>query len=134
MITFGYRSKTSCTVRALLAIALGVLLLFDAHIGLAIVKIAAGLLIAIGVGQLLVFGSIKAIAGLNTASVFTSALVLILAVVLIFNNFSLHLMRLAAGVCLLVFGVNELLSTPRVNKAITDNYGPVGEDRGVDEQ
>ena len=134
MFTLGYRNKTSCTIRAILAIVLGVILLFDADLGITLVKIVAGIAVAFGVVQLLVFGSFRALAGLDVTSVFTSALVIIVAVLLLFNPFSLGLMRITAGICFILYGANELLSTPKVNKAITDNYGPIGEDRGIDEQ
>jgi len=134
MITFGYRNSTNCKLRALIAIAIGVAFLFAQDFGDTLVRIAAGAIIVISILQLLVFGSIKALAGLDTTSVFTSAMIVLLSVVILFNPFSLALMRVIAGICLIVYGVNELRELPKVKKAITDDYGPVGEDKGVDEQ
>ena len=63
-----------------------------------------------------------------------AALIIIMAALLLFNPFGQALMRYTAGLCLLIYGLNELRELPKVNKAITDNYGPLGEDKGVDEQ
>lgn len=134
MITFGYRNGTNCKVRALIALALGILMLFANDFGNTIVHIAAYVIIGIGVLQLLVFGSLRAMARLDISSVLASAFIIIMAALLLFNPFGQALMRYTAGLCLLIYGLNELRELPKVNKAITDNYGPLGEDKGVDEQ
>ena len=134
MFTLGYRNRNECIIRAILAIVLGVVLLVNGSFAAWIVKVVVGVLMAIAILQLLVFGSIKDLAQLDLGSIFSSALVILVAAVLLFNPFSLALMRIIAGICLILYGINELRSTPKVSAAITDNYGPLGEDKGVDEQ
>ena len=134
MLTFGYRNKRECTIRAILALVFGVILLFNGSFAGWIIKTVIGFLIVVTILQLIVFGSFRSTAKLDPGPIFSSIVVIIIAAVLLLNPFSISLMRLIAGVCLIIYGVNELLSTPKVNAAITDDYGPVGEDKGVDEQ
>lgn len=135
MITFGYRNKSEGRIRAILAIIAGLLMLFaKASFGNAIIYIIGVILVIVAVVQLLVFGSIKALAGLGNGSLISTGLILFCAILLFFNPFSINVMRVIAGIGLLVYGINELMSAPKVSRAITDDYGPVGEDRGVDEQ
>lgn len=134
MLTFGYRNKRECTIRAILALVFGVILLFNGSFAGWIIKTVIGFLIVVTILQLIVFGSFRSTAKLDPGSIFSSIVVIIIAAVLLLNPFSISLMRLIAGVCLIIYGINELLSTPKVNAAITDDYGPVGEDKGVDEQ
>ena len=135
MITFGYRNKSEGRIRAILAIIAGLLMLFaKASFGNAIIYIIGVILVIVAVVQLLVFGSIKALAGLGNGSLISTGLILFGAILLFFNPFSINVMRVIAGIGLLVYGINELMSAPKVSRAITDDYGPVGEDRGVDEQ
>ena len=118
MFTLGYRNRNECIIRAILAIVLGVVLLVNGSFAAWIVKVVVGVLMAIAILQLLVFGSIKAHAQLDLGSIFSSALVILVAAILLFNPFSLALMRIIAGICLILYGINELRSTPKVNAAI----------------
>jgi len=135
MITFGYRNRNEGIIRAVVAIVLGLLMLFAKDsFGNSIIYLAGIIIVTVAVIQLLVFGSVKALAGLGISSMLTTVLLLFCGVMLFFNPFSINVMRVIAGVALFVYGINELTALPKVNKAITDNYGPMGEDKGVDEQ
>ena len=135
MITLGYRNRYECLVRAVLAIVFGLLMLFaKASFGNAIISLIGVVLVAVSFVQLLVFGSVRALAGLGSRSILTTVLILFCGILIFFNPFSINVMRILAGIALLVYGINELSSSPRVNRAITDDYGPMDEDKGVDEQ
>lgn len=135
MITFGYRNRFEGRTRAILAIILGLLILFvKASFWNTLIYIIGIILIIFAVGQLLVFGSLRREAGLGSGSLISTGLILLCAILIFFNPFSINVMRIIAGIALLVYGINEFSASPKINKAIMDDYGPVGEDRGIDEQ
>ena len=173
MFTFGYKTKLSGIIRALLAIAIGLVMVIGADATRTVVRIIASFIIAAGVVSLIVgltsskdkapllttanavfdcilglilflnpswfsgfivviigvvlvlFGILQLIALTTTVSLLGGGrgflLLSILAVLggalLVFSPFSMTVMRILAGLFLLFYGVSELISTFRMNKA-----------------
>ena len=171
MFTFGYKTKLSGIIRALLAIAIGLVMVIGADATRTVVRIIASFIIAAGVVSLIVgltsskdkapllttanavfdcilglilflnpswfsgfivviigvvlvlFGILQLIALTTTVSLLGRGFLLlsILAVLggalLVFSPFSMTVMRILAGLFLLFYGVSELISTFRMNKA-----------------
>lgn len=173
MITFGYKNKFSGVLRALAAIAIGLVMVFSTEATTNVVKIIAAFLFAAGlvsfayglahkkegvlnlmvinagvdmvVGVLLfvfpapianiivtligivifIFGLIQIFALAGTASLLGSGIfsfilsgvALVGAAILIFNPFTERVMSILAGIFLICYGVNDLISTYRVSKA-----------------
>lgn len=173
MITFGYKNKFSGVMRALAAIAIGLVMVFSTEATTNVVKIIAAFLFAAGlvsfayglahkrdgvlnlmvinagvdivIGILLfifpgaianiivtligivifIFGLIQIFALAGTASLLGSGIfsfilsgvALVGAAILIFNPFTERVMSILAGIFLICYGVNDLISTYRVSKA-----------------
>lgn len=173
MITFGYKNKFSGVLRALAAIAIGLVMVFSTEATTNVVKIIAAFLFAAGlvsfayglahkrdgvlnlmvinagvdivIGILLfifpgaianiivtligivifIFGLIQIFALAGTASLLGSGIfsfilsgvALVGAAILIFNPFTERVMSILAGIFLICYGVNDLISTYRVSKA-----------------
>ncbi|MGN0202645.1 MAG: HdeD family acid-resistance protein [Candidatus Cryptobacteroides sp.] len=173
MFTFGYKTKLGGIIRALLSIAIGLVMVIGADATQTVVKIIACFVMAAGVVSLIVgltsskdrapllstanavfdcilglilfmnpawfssfivvvIGAVLIIFGIIQLIAFTTAVSLlgggrgflllsVLAVLggalLIFSPFSLKVMRILAGLFLLFYGVSELISSFRMNKA-----------------
>ena len=171
MITFGYKNKFSGVLRALAAIAIGLVMVCSTEATTNVVKIIAAFLFAAGlvsfayglahkkegvlnlmvinagvdivIGILLfifpgaianiivtligivifIFGLIQIFALAGTASLLglfsfiLSGVALVGAAILIFNPFTERVMSILAGIFLICYGVNDLISTYRVSKA-----------------
>lgn len=120
---------------AVVSLCIGLVLLFfsDGIAAFAIYLIAFALIIA-GILQLITYTGAMSAAGLGVSAPIISGLIVLGGVLLLFNPFSINIMGTIAGIFLIIYGINELSNSSRVNRAITDNYGPLGEDKGVDEQ
>lgn len=173
MITFGYKNKFSGVLRALAAIAIGLVMVCSTEATTNVVRIIGAFLFATGlisfaygfahrkegvlnlmvinagvdmvVGVLLfvfpapiasiivtligivifVFGLIQIFALVGTASLLGSGIFSLImsgvaivgAAILIFNPFTERVMSILAGIFLICYGVNDLISTYRVSKA-----------------
>lgn len=171
MITFGYKNKFSGVLRALAAIAIGLVMVCSTEATTNVVRIIAAFLFAAGlvsfayglahkkegvlnlmvinagvdivIGILLfifpvaniivtligivifIFGLIQIFALAGTASLLGSGIfsfilsgvALVGAAILIFNPFTERVMSILAGIFLICYGVNDLISTYRVSKA-----------------
>ena len=167
MITFGYKNKFSGVLRALAAIAIGLVMVCSTEATTNVVKIIAAFLFAAGlvsfayglahkkegvlnlmvinagvdivIGILLfifpgaianiivtligivifIFGLIQIFALAGTASLLGSGIFsfILSAAILIFNPFTERVMSILAGIFLICYGVNDLISTYRVSKA-----------------
>lgn len=173
MFTFGYKTKLGGTIRALLAIAIGLVMVIGAEATQTVVKIIASFIIAAGVVSLLVgltsskdrtpllstanaifdcllglilfmnpawfsnfilviigvvlviLGILQLLALTTTVSllgggkglVLLSFLAVVGGALLLFSPFSFKVMRVLAGLFLLIYGVSELISTFRMGKA-----------------
>lgn len=111
-----------------------VLLFFSEGIAAFAIYLIAFALIVVGILQLITYIGAMAVAGLGATAPILAGLIVLGGILLLFNPFSLNIMGTIAGIFLIIYGINELVTAPRVNRAITDNYGPLGEDKGVDEQ
>lgn len=111
-----------------------VLLLFSEGIAAFAIYLIAFALIIAGLLQLFAYTGAMASAGLGISAPIVAGLTVLGGVLLLFHPFSINIMGVIAGIFLIIYGINELINSSRVNRAITDNYGPMGEDKGVDEQ
>lgn len=174
MITIGYKSKFSSILRALSAIALGVVMVISNNATVTVVRVIAALLFAagvislvysivnrknkmmgllsipaivdvviglllffypepvtclivyligillvvFGVIQLIALSSIMSILGAGFFSLMLSILVIIGGVVLLFNPFTMKAMSIIGGCFLIIYGVQELRSAWKMDKAM----------------
>lgn len=174
MITIGYKSKFSSILRALSAIALGVVMVISNNATVTVIRVIAALLFAagvislvysivnhknkmmgllsipaivdvviglllffypepvtclivyligillvvFGVIQLIALSSIMSILGAGFFSLMLSILVIIGGVVLLFNPFTMKVMSIIGGCFLIIYGVQELRSAWKMDKAM----------------
>jgi uncharacterized membrane protein HdeD (DUF308 family) len=172
-ITFGYKSNFNSILRALVAIAIGLVMIIANNATITVVKIIAAFLIAAGVVSivrgiikrndgtlplmvtnaivdilfglllffypqfvgnfivyligiaLVVFGGMQLLAlsgamsllGAGFATLILSIFCIIGGILLLFNPFGIRVMSIIAGCLLVIYGVSELISTWRMNKA-----------------
>ena len=189
MITFGYNNKFSGILRALAAIAIGLVMVCSTDATTNVVKIIAAFLFAAGIVSfaygfanrrngalslmlvnsavdiviglllflfpgfvagaivtiigviILVFGIFQILALAGTMSLLGSGLfALILSgfaiaggILLIFNPFSERVMSVLAGICLIWYGISDLISMRRVTKAKAEYEIHFSEKAGGDE-
>ena len=120
---------------AVFTLCLGLLLMsFSAEIAKFAIYLIGFALIVVGALQLLAYMGVMAAAGMGLFAPILAGFIVAGGILILFNPFSLKVMGIIAGVFLIIYGINELGNASRVSKAITDNYGPMGEDKGVDEQ
>lgn len=178
MITIGYKSKFSGILRALSAIAIGLVMVISTDATIFVVKLIAAFLFAAGVVSfiygyvnrksgalslmcvnasvdiliglvlfafpgavagfivfiiglvLLIFGLMQLLAltsalnflggGGSFSSLALTVLVILGGIVLIFNPFTKEIMSIIAGVMLIMYGVQELISAAKLEKAKKD--------------
>lgn len=173
MITFGYKSKFSSLLRALAAVAIGLVMIFSNNATITVVKIISAFLFAAGVVtfaygyyyrknggmslmlvnsavdvalglllfffapkvctaiiviiglvlilfgglQLIVISGTMSLIGGGVFSLVLSCLAILGGMALLFNPFGEMVMRIFAGVFLIVYGASEVFSMFRVSKA-----------------
>ena len=106
------------STNALVDIAIGLLLFFfPGAIANFIVYLIAIALIIFGLLQILVLVSSMALVGMGFFAFLLPALAVTGGIILLFNPFSMKIMSIVAGVCLVIYGVSELLSTFKVEEA-----------------
>jgi uncharacterized membrane protein HdeD (DUF308 family) len=182
-ITFGYKSNFNSVLRALVAIAIGLVMIVVNEATITVVQIIAAFLIAAGVVSiirgivkrndgamplmltnaivdivfglllffypqavanlivyfigilLIIFGAIQLLAlsgamsliGAGFATLILSIFCIIGGILLLFNPFGIRVMSIVAGCLLVIYGVSDLISTWRMNKAKTAyeiKFGP----------
>lgn len=103
---------------AVLDCAIGALLFFNpTWIASFIVGIIGFALIAFGALQLIVLSTALSLFGGGFTSLILSVLAILGGVFLVFNPFSMKLMSVIAGVLLVMYGVSEIMSTFKIEKA-----------------
>lgn len=119
MITFGYKSKISGPVRALVAIAVGIMMILakDQAMNM-VVKIIAAFILASGVVSLMVGLKNKA-NGTFSLMAFNAVVDIVIAVFLfVFDSFVANLIIYLIGIVLLIFGAIQLVSLFSANKVV----------------
>lgn len=103
---------------AVLDCAIGALLFFNpTWIASFIVGIIGFALIAFGALQLIVLSTALSLFGGGFTSLILSVLAILGGVFLVFNPFSMKLMSVIAGVLLVMYGISEIMSTFKMEKA-----------------
>lgn len=106
------------SVNAVVDIVLGILLfLFPNQVADFIPRLIGVALVIFGALQVIVLAGTLSLVGSGRASMILSILALVGGILLVFSPFSLAVMKVIAGVFLLVYGVSEILSMSRVTKA-----------------
>ncbi len=123
-LLYGLISKKSgspglMVTNAVVDVVLGVLLfLFPTQVAGLIVYLIGVALILLGALQLIVLiGSLSLVGG-GFSTLILSICALVGGIVLVFNPFTLKVMSVLAGVALIFYGVQELISAWRVPKAV----------------
>jgi len=123
-IIFGFLNKDRnalglMAVNSIVDIALGVLLfVFPAEVASFILIILGIGLLVLGIFQIVVLGSAFAFLGMGFWAFVLPALCVIGGGLLLFNPFgSAATLTLVAGICVLVYGVSELVATFQMNRA-----------------
>lgn len=111
MITFGFRNKLSGLLRAVIAIALGVVMVsFPADSLVIIVKIVAAFLIASGVASL-VFGIVnRANGGLALMVTNTAVDILLGIMIFMFPEEVAEIVMFLLGLVLMIFGIFQIVA------------------------
>ena len=105
-------------INAVLDILLGLLLFFNPQwVAGFIVSIIGIVLILFGALQLLVLASTMSLLGAGFSSLILSICAIVGGAFLMFNPFSVKVMRIIAGFFLVLYGVSELISTWKVVRA-----------------
>ena len=119
MITFGYNNKFNGPVRAIVALALGILMIIAGDKAMnAVVKVIAIFVIASGIVSLIV--SFKKKADSTKPLILTNAVfnLLIGVVLFIFNSFFADLFIYVIGFILLAFGVFQIIALSSANRIL----------------
>jgi len=104
---------------AVVDVVLGIVLfLFPAKVSAFIVYLIGFCLLAFGALQLIVLISAMSLIGGGFMALAMSILAIIGGIVLIYNPFSIKVMSILAGIMLIIYGVAEILSMWRVDKAV----------------
>lgn len=127
--TFGYKNRKASLLRAIIAVVVGLLLLFypDLSATRFIVFLIGLALLLFGGLMLLVLSGAMSLLGGNPASLLVAVIIFVGGVLLLWNPFGERLMGALAGIFSLVYGVNELMALSRVGKAQKEyevKYGP----------
>ncbi|MCI1639799.1 MAG: DUF308 domain-containing protein [Bacteroidales bacterium] len=103
---------------AIVDIVIGLLLFFiPGAIANIIVYLIGIVLIIFGALQIVVLASSMALIGMGFLSFLLPIIAVIGGIILLFNPFGMKVMGIIAGICLIIYGVSELLSIFRVDKA-----------------
>lgn len=114
-------SFTLMAMNGLVDIIIGLVLFFcPGFVAGFIVTLIAICLLFLGVMQLLALNSVMTLMGGGYMSLFFTIMTIILGVILLFNPFSEAVMRIMAGVALIIYGCRELRSAWKVDKAVRD--------------
>lgn len=106
------------SMNALIDVVIGCLLFaFPGQVADFIPRLIGVVLVLFGAVQVIVLSGTLRLVGAGGFSMFLSLMALIGGILLVFSPFSIAIMRVLAGVFLLVYGVSELLSMSRVDKA-----------------
>jgi len=106
------------SVNAVVDIVLGLLLfLMPTQIANFIPRLIGVALVIFGALQVIVLSGTFSLIGSSTLSMILSVAALVGGILLVFSPFSLAIMKVIAGVFLLVYGLSEILSMLRVKKA-----------------
>ena len=106
------------STNAVVDIIIGLLLFFfPGAIANFIVYIIAIALVIFGLLQILVLVSSMALVGMGFLAFLLPMLAVIGGIILLFNPFSMKLMGIIAGFCLVIYGASELLSMFKVEEA-----------------
>ena len=119
MITFGYNNKFNGPVRAIVALALGILMIIAGDKAMnAVVKVIAIFVIASGIVSLIV--SFKKKEDSTKPLILTNAVfnLLIGVVLFIFNSFFADLFIYVIGFILLAFGVFQIIALSSANRIL----------------
>lgn len=120
---YGYLNRKSgilslMSVNAVVDIVIGlVLFFFPGAIANFIVVLIGLLLLGLGIIQLLALASVMSLLGSGFMSLILSIATIIGGIVLIFNPFTMKVAGIIAGAALVVYGVQELISAWRMDKA-----------------
>lgn len=106
------------TLNAAVDVCIGLLLfLFPSQMANLIIYLIGGVLLLFELLQLVVTASTFSLVTTGRPSILLSLVAVAGGAILLFNPFSLTVMKVIAGAALIVYGVSELLSTWRVGKA-----------------
>lgn len=106
------------SVNAIVDIVMGLLLfLFPHQVADFIPRLIGVALVIFGALQVIVLAGTLSLVGSGRGSMLLSVIALVGGILLVFSPFSLAVMKIIAGVFLLVYGVSEVLSMSRVMKA-----------------
>lgn len=106
------------SVNAVVDICIGLLLFFFPSQVAHFITYLIGLVILVfGLLQVLVLISTMSLVGRGAGSLILSGAAIVCGAVLLFNPFSQAVMSLIAGAALIIYGVSEVMSMLRVNKA-----------------
>lgn len=120
---YGYINRKSgamslMSVNAAVDIVIGLLLyLFPTAVSGIIVTLIGVAILLFGILQLVVLTGTMSLVGLGGFSLILCILALLGGITLLFNPFSERIMSLLAGIMLIVYGVSDLISMFRVQKA-----------------
>ena len=107
------------SIPAIVDVVIGLLLFFYPEpVTCLIVYLIGILLVVFGVIQLIALSSIMSILGAGFFSLMLSILVIIGGVVLLFNPFTMKVMSIIGGCFLIIYGVQELRSAWKMDKAM----------------
>ena len=125
MPLFSFNAIVDCVLGA-------VMFFWPTFISNIIVYVIGGLLILLGIMQLIVMVSTMSLVGRSTFSLILSIVAIVGGLVLVFNPFSMRLMSIIAGILLIVYAISELLSEWRVRKAVEVFEVNMKEDENID--
>lgn len=109
---------TLMATNAMIDMAIGMVLFFFPQFVTGVIVVIIGIVLVIfGLMQIVVLASSMALIGLGFFAFLLPVLAVIGGVLLLFNPFSIKVMCIIAGVCLTIYGVSELLSMFKVEKA-----------------
>lgn len=105
-------------VNSVVDIALGAILFsFPAAVASVMIIVLGVALLGLGIFQIVVLGSAFALLGMRFLSFFLPALCIFGGALLLFNPFaSAATLTIVAGICVLVYGVSELMATVQMNR------------------
>lgn len=119
------------TTNAIIDIGLGIILfLFPSSMANIIIVLIGIALVIFGIIQIFVLSGTMSLIGLGGLSFILSLLVIGGGIVLIFNPFSMKIIGIIAGILMIVYGINELMSShksPKSRREYDDNSSPKSE-------
>lgn len=123
MFTYGYKNRKESLIRALVCLALGVVLLVfpEATVSVFIVRLIGVALTVLGVVELIALVSVMSLVGMGFMTLVLAGLAIALGVMLIFSPFGQTVMNYVAGVALAWYGASDLVSAWKIRQGI-DEY------------